>query len=154
MRLAVSIAFALAVTAAATAAIEPPSTLGVARLGSLTVTSSALVSAKSAELMGVWNDPQMSCRASRRLRIRVAVDFIPAGGPPRRVARSGLFKSANCSEGGPNVGFTLTARMLGFACPNGSWKPARYNFVTHTTEPSRSLRATASLNWLNPKTRC
>jgi hypothetical protein len=153
MKVAVSIA-ALLLVSAATAAIEPPSTLGVARLGSLTVTSSALVSAESAELMGVWNDPKASCNANRRLRIRVAVDFIPASGMPRRVARSGIFKSANCAEGGPNVGFTLTARMLGFACPNGTWKPARYNFVTHTTEPKRGLRATASLNWLNPKRRC
>ena len=118
------------------------------------MTSAALVSAKSVELMGVWNDPAVSCLASRRLRVRVAVDFIPARRLPRRVARSGTFKSANCAEGGPNVGFTLTARMLGLACRNGTWKAARYNFVTHTTERKRGLTATASLNWLNPRTRC
>ena len=154
MRAAICLA-ALVVVSAATAAVEPPSSLGVARLGSLTVTSSTLVSAKSVELMGVWNDPNAPCSANRRLRIRVAVDFIPAaGGPPRRVARSGVFKSANCAEGGPNVGFTLTAHKLGFACLSGAWKPARYNFVAHTTEPRRGLKATASLNWLNPRTRC
>jgi hypothetical protein len=144
----------LALAAAASGAIEPPSTLGSARLGSLTVTSSALVSQKTVELMGVWNDPKAPCSANRKLRVRAAVDYIPAGGGPRRVARSGVFKSANCAEGGPNVGFTLTARKLGFACSDGMWKPARYNFLTQTTEPKRGLKATASLNWLNPKRRC
>ena len=140
----------LALATAASGAIEPPTTIGGARLGSLTVTSGAFVSAKSVELMGVWNDPKVSCLADRRLRVHAAVDYIPAGGKPRRAVRNGIFKSANCAEGGPNVGFTLTARKLGFACPNGAWKPARYNFLTQTTELRRGLKATASMNWLKP----
>ena len=104
--------------------------------------------------LGVWNDPKVSCLANRKLRIRGAVDFIPAGGRPRRAVRTGVFTSPNCAEGGPNVGFTLTARKLGFACPNGTWKPARYNFLTQTTELKRGLKATASMNWLKPGRRC
>ena len=145
---------ALALATAATGAIEPPTTLGVAHLGSLTVTSGAFVSPKSVELMGVWNDPKVSCLTNRKLRVRAAVDFIPAGGNPRRAVRTGVFTSPNCAEGGPNVGFTLTARKLGFACPNGTWKPARYNFLTQTTELKRGLKATASMNWLKPGRRC
>ena len=153
VKVAVGLA-ALSFSAMAVAANEPPSTIGAARLGSLTVTSAAYVSPKAVELMGVWNDPSAPCSASRRLRMRVAVDFIPAGGKPRVVRRTGVFTSANCAEGGPNVGFTLTARKLGCACANGTWKPARYNFVTETTEPRRGLKAIASVNWLNPRRRC
>lgn len=153
MKLAACLA-ALSLAAGALGAIEPPTTIGSARLGSLTVTSAAYVSATSVELTGVWNDPKVSCLANRRLRVRAVVDYIPASGKPRRVERNGVFKSANCAEGGPNVGFTLTARKLSLACPNGTWKPARYNFLTQTTEPRRGLEATASMNWLKPGRRC
>jgi hypothetical protein len=123
MRVAVCVV-TLALAAAASGAIEPPSTLGSARLGSLTVTSSALVSQKTVELMGGRERSegavQRESQAARPRRSRLH----PCRRPPRRVARSGVFKSANCAEGGPNVGFTLTARKLGFACSDGTWKPA------------------------------
>jgi len=64
-----------------------------------------------------------------------------------------VFVDMNCAEGGPNVGFTITARSLGLACRDGSWKPARYDFVASTTEPTRSLRALADLGWVKRK-RC
>ncbi len=153
MKIAIGLA-ALSFATVALGAIEPPTTLGSARLGTLTVTSGAVVEPKSVDLRGVWNDPKVSCLANRRLRVHVAVDYIPAGGQPRRVGRTGVFKSANCAEGGPNVGFTLTARRIGFACPNGAWKPARYNFLAQTTDLKRGLKATASMNWLKPGRRC
>jgi hypothetical protein len=153
MKVAICLA-SLSFATVALGAIEPPTTLGGARLGSLTVTSGALVEPKSVDLRGVWNDTKVSCLANRMLRVHAAVDYIPARGLPRRRVRNGVFKSPNCAEGGPNVGFTLTARQLGFACPNGTWKPARYNFLTQTTELERGLKATASMNWLKPGKRC
>jgi hypothetical protein len=152
VRVAVCLAVALSLAAIARGADEPVA-FGSARLGSLSVTSGVFVSARAVDLMGVWTDTKVSCLANRRLRVRAVVDYVPATGKPRRVERVGRFRSPNCAEGGPNVGFTLTARKLGFACPNGTWKPARYNFLTQTTEPRRGLRATASLIWFK-KGRC
>jgi len=146
MRGAIILAATVVLVAAARAA-EEPTAFGSARLGSLSVTSGVLVSGRAVDLRGVWNDTKVSCLANRRLRVRAVVDFVPARGKPRRFERTGTFRDVNCAEGGPNVGFTLTARRLGFACPSGSWKPARYNFVTQTTEPKRGLKATASLSW-------
>src|SRR5262249_10255247 len=83
---------------------------------------------------------------TRLLSVQILIDHMPSG---RRVARSGRFKDANCAEGGPNVGFTITARQAGLACPNGAWKPGRYDFVTTTIEPTRKLLATARALWTN-----
>jgi hypothetical protein len=56
-------------------------------------------------MRGVWNDEHVRCSARRRLAVTMLVDH---GG--RRVSRSGRFLDGNRSEGGPNVGFTLSAR--------------------------------------------
>jgi hypothetical protein len=122
-----------------------------AHLGSLHVTSAVYVSPKAVDLMGVWQDSKVKCTANRRLRVHGEIDYIPFKGKPRRpFLRTRTFPDANCAEGGSNVGFTVKAKRLGLACPNGTWKPARYNFVTVTTEPTRKLSATASVNWARP----
>jgi len=132
----------------AAAAGGEPTTFGTARLGTLTVTASVLVSPKAADMRGVWNDTKAPCTESRRLRVRVLVDRVAAG-KTTRVRRAGTFRDANCAEGGPNVGFTLTARAAGMACPNGRWKPGLYHFLTRAREPKRGLEASASLDWSN-----
>src|SRR5437773_4800172 len=106
----------------ATLATGEPSTFGTARLGSLTVTASVFVGPKTADMRGVWNDTKVPCTVSRRLRVRVLIDRVVRG-KTNRVRRSGMFRDTNCAEGGPNVGFTLKARSIGLACPNGRWKP-------------------------------
>jgi hypothetical protein len=143
---------ALVAAAGASAAGGPPSAAGSARLGTLTVTSGILVSATSADLRGVWQDTRVRCTVSRRLTVQVDV-FYRSGATSSHRRRMGTFSDANCAEGGPNVGFTLAARSLGYACPNGRWKPGLIDFVVRTTEPTRRLRATASLTWANT-TRC
>ena len=128
-----------------------PSAFGSARLGSLTVTASVFVTAKAVDMRGVWNDTKVPCTVSRPLRVRVLVDRV-AGGKTTRVRRAGTFRDPNCAEGGPNVGFTLRARTIGLACPNGRWKPGRYHFLTRSKEPKRQLEASASLDWTNTQT--
>ena len=136
----------------AAAAGGEPTSFGTARLGTLTVTASVLVSPKAADMRGVWNDTKVSCTENRRLRVRVLVDRVAAG-KTTRVRRAGTFRDPNCAEGGPNVGFTLSARRIGTACPNGRWKPGLYHFLTRTKEPKRGLEASASLGWTNTR-RC
>ena len=143
----------LAVAGAAAAASEPPTAYGDAYLGSLHVTSGILVSPTAADMRGVWLDTKVGCSVTRKLTVRAQVYLTPFGKTGTHRFRVGKFADANCAEGGPNVGFTLNARKLGYACPNGRWKPGRIDFVVKTTEPTRGLRATASLSWANP-TRC
>ena len=103
-------------------------------------------------MRGVWNDTKVPCTVSRPLRVRVLVDRV-ASGKTKRVVRSGTFRDSNCAEGGPNVGFTISARAVGLACPNGRWKPGLYHFLTRAKEPKRGLEASASLDWRNTR-RC
>lgn len=144
-----SLAVALAVAGVATAAGEPPMASGDARLGTLHVTSGILVSPKTADLRGVWNDTKVKCSVSRRLTVRADVYYRAFGKQGSHRRKVGRFLDMNCAEGGPNVGFTLSARQLRYACPNGRWKPGRIDFVVTTTEPTRGLRATTSLSWAN-----
>jgi hypothetical protein len=113
------------------------------------VTSGIIVFPTSADLRGGWQDPKAGCAATRRLTVRVDVYYRPFGKIGSHRRRSGTFRVANCAEGGPNVGFTLTARQLGFACASGRWRPGRLDYVIRTTEPMRDLTATASLSWAN-----
>jgi len=143
---------ALAIAAGADASKWPPSAAGSARLGTLSVTSGIILSPTNADLRGVWQDTRVRCTVSRRLKVQVDV-FYRHGATSSHRRRVGTFLDANCAEGGPNVGFTLTARSLGYACPDGRWKLGELDFVVRTTEPTRGLRATASLSWANT-TRC
>jgi hypothetical protein len=127
---------------------DEPTAFGSAKAGSLAVTSGVFVEAKGVGLRGVWLDQSLPCTAKRSLRIHAVVDFVPPTEQARAAGRTRTFSDANCAEGGPNVGFQLSARKLGFACPDGTWKPARYNFLTRTTETRRKVTALASLIWI------
>jgi len=127
-----------------------PSAYAEAQSGSLQVTSGIVLSAKAVDMRGVWQDSKLPCSAQRTLKVRAEVHFTPPGGTPRRVILSRSFKDGNCAEGGPNVGFTPSAHLLVMACPNGTWRPGDYSFVTGTTGPSRKLKARASLRWTKP----
>jgi hypothetical protein len=129
-----------------------PSAFGTARLGSLTVTANVLVSAKAVDMRGVWNDTKVPCTVNRPLRVRVLIDRVSRG-KTKRIVRSGTFRDVNCAEGGPNVGFTIKARSVGLACPDGRWKPGLYHFLTRAKESKRGLEASASLDWQNSR-RC
>jgi hypothetical protein len=149
---------AVALSLAASASADAPggsdatggetSTFAHAQVGSLSVVSGVIVTRAAADMRGVWSDEHVSCRTTRLLTVKILIDHVPSG---KRFARSGRFKDTNCAEGGPNVGFTITARQAGLACPNGAWKPGRYDFVTTTIEPTKKLLATASLLWTNSK---
>jgi hypothetical protein len=143
---------ALAVAASAAAAGEPE-VFAAARIGHLDVVSSVLVSPKTVDMRGVWVDDTHPCSETRLLDVKALIDYIPASGPKKRVNRKTTVRTANCAEGGPNMGFTLNAKAIGLGCPNGRWKPGRYQFVTTSLEHRVRLRAIASVGWNNP-TRC
>jgi hypothetical protein len=143
---AVAAAAALVIATRAEAAGEP-TTFASSRLGTLTVTSKIQLDAKTADMRGVWNDTKVGCTVNRVVKVRVQLEYIPPSGRSKRVVRRGSFRDVNCAEGGPNVGFTITARKAGFACPNGAWRPARYSFVVRTIEPTRQLQSVVSLDW-------
>jgi len=143
--LAVGIAAtAMLATAPGASAAADPGTFGVARDGQLTVSSSVLVSNKGVEMMGGWTNDAQSCSLERRLRVKILIER--TRGDVSQVMgdeRSGPVM--NCAEGGPNFGFQLTAADAGMACPDGSWRPGRYDFVTDTFHRARGLRAIATL---------
>ena len=135
---------AAASLATAPAAAADPGTFAAARQGSLLVASSALVGNRDAEMMGGWNNDRVTCAATRRLTVRILIDRV-RGGATDRVRRRKTGRVANCAEGGPNFGFVIRAADVGLACPDGSWRPGRYDFVTNTRHHSSGLRAIASL---------
>jgi hypothetical protein len=147
MKVATALVALLLLATGAQGADEPVA-FASAHIGTLSVTSGIFVEPKAVGLRGVWQDTALPCTVNRRLWVHAVVDFVPAGRRGRAVARTAFFKDANCAEGGPNVGFQLSAKTVGFACPNGTWRPARYNFLTQATEPKRHLTATASLIWI------
>jgi len=140
-------AFAALVAAATAGAAGKPEVFASSRIGHLDVTSGVLVSPKSVDLRGVWSGDTHPCSETRLLDVKGEIDFISTG---KRVVRKGTFKTGNCAEGGPNMGFTLSAASIGLACPNGRWKPGRYEFVTTSLEHRKRLRAVASVGWKNP----
>jgi len=139
----------LAAVAAAAAAValaaDLPTSTAVAERGSLKVVSRALLAPRSAELMGVWLDARRQCSEQRRLRVSILVDLV-RGSTTTRKSRSRLGLVANCAEGGPNFGFTVTPSGLGMSCASGRWKPGRYVFVVRTFDAVSQLRAVATLS--------
>ena len=146
-----SFLFAATAPAAAVASHEPFA-FGDAKRGRLLVVSGALVAPKSVDLRGVWLNEALGCDQWRSLRVNVLIDYT-RGSMTRRVRRSRTGAVKNCAEGGPNFGFTIGARRIGLACPNGRWKPGLYTFVVRTTHRATRLRATVSLAWPN-RVRC
>lgn len=147
---AVVLTAVLAGTVTALASTPPPSAFGHARQGALELVSGAVLDDRTAYLMGTFSNPKSPCTATRRVRVNGTVVFLTQAGARKTVRRSGLFTALNCAEGGPNRGFTLTARAMGLACPNGKWKRGNYSFVTETVDVRTGLRAVASLLWLEP----
>ena len=147
VRVGIAVAMAALTAVASASAAGEPEVFAAARIGHLDVVSGVLVSAKSVDLRGAWVDDTHPCSETRLLDVRAQVDYIPTG---KRVIRKGTFKTGNCAEGGPNMGFTLGARAIGLACPNGRWKPGRYSFTTTSLEHWKRLRAVASVGWKNP----
>jgi hypothetical protein len=135
-----------AIAAAAALAADLPTSTAVAERGSLKVVSRALLNARSAELMGVWLDARRPCAEQRRLRVSIVVDRVRGAATTRRT-RSKIGPVANCAEGGPNFGFTVTPAGLGMACPTGGrWTPGRYTLVVRTFDAVSGLRAVATLS--------
>ena len=115
---------ALALSATAGAEIN---SFAEARRGSLHVLSSVLVSGHSVDMRGGWFNTSLSCTTSRRLHVHAEIQRTTA----HSSAITGMAKTGhvmNCAEGGPNFGFTISPSEAGMACPNGSWKPGRYDF--------------------------
>jgi hypothetical protein len=144
--------FTASLLAAGTAAAAgEPEVLASARIGSLSVSTSALVSAKSVDMRGGWVDETQPCSQTRLLDVAAEVDYIPFGQSGQRFKRKRTFRTANCAEGGPNMGFTFTPKQMGFGCPSGRWKPGRYHFTTIAVDHRKRLRAVASVGWAKPE---
>jgi hypothetical protein len=156
MRKTKPVACAIAVLAALVAAAPAgathlPGTFAVARTGQLEVSSSVLVGHRDVDMRGGWTHSGIPCTQFRRLIVRVSVEFSPLRGPgPRIVRRTRDTAVRNCAEGGPNVGFTFSARGLGFGCPDGRWRPGHYAFLTTTRHAATGTRAIASLFFMKP----
>ena len=129
------------------AAVADPNMFASAQRGPLLVSSSALVANRNVEMMGGWNNDRVACNATRRLTVRILIDRV-RGGNTDRVRRQKTGRVTNCAEGGPNFGFILRAADVGLACPDGSWRPGRYDFVTNTLHHGSGLRAIGSLFFL------
>ena len=133
---------------AAPAQASPPEVFGIARLGDLTVVSSVYASQRSVDMRGVWLDESLPCDQWRRIRVRAIVSrSSPASELAQQRARKKTRVVQNCAEGGPNTGFTLRPSGLGFACPDGRWKPGRYDFTTTTRQLATGLQAVATASW-------
>lgn len=150
-RVALVVAGVLAALAAATpaqGALAPPEVFGIARLGDLTVVSSVYATRTSVDMRGVWLDESLGCDQWRGIRVRAIVSYSAPGAELAQLrARKKTRAVQNCAEGGPNTGFTLRARALGFGCPNGRWKRGRYDFTTTTRHLATGLQAVATASW-------
>jgi hypothetical protein len=138
---------ALALSATASAEIN---SFAEARRGSLHVLSSVLVSGHSVDMRGGWFNTSLSCTTSRRLRVHAEIQRT-AGNNGAAIGMSDTGPVMNCAEGGPNFGFTLSPSDAGMACPNGSWKPGRYDFLTKTRHVRSGVVAIATLSWTRSK---
>jgi hypothetical protein len=145
MRLAGAAALSALLLGGAARAADEPAAYGVAQQGSFKVVASVLLAERGGEMKGVWLDAKAGCRASRLLRVDISIDLVDTAGKTRRVNRWRRGLVANCAEGGPNFGFDLAPRALGFGCPSGRWKPGRYSMTTRVTELRSGLVAAASL---------
>ena len=140
-------AVALGALVAAAPALAEPEVFASAVNGDLMVSSSILVSARNTDMRGGWLNDTLGCSEVRRLKVAIIVERVPGSGGARVVRKSKSRLVTNCAEGGPNMGYTLSATALGMACPDGKWKPGRYSLATTTTHLATGLKAIASLGW-------
>jgi hypothetical protein len=137
----------LAAGLAATAASAQPeiTSFGVARDGSLLVSSSVIFLPKAAEMRGGWVDGSASCFDEHTLRVRIEILW-SKGVASKRKAATKTRAVENCAEGGPNFGYSINAKTSGFACPGGTkWRPGTYSFNTRTRDLTSGLEADATL---------
>ena len=140
-------AVAFGALAVALPASAEPEVFASAVDGDLMVSSSILVSGRATDMRGGWVKESLPCSTIRRLKVAIIVERVPGSGGARVVRKSKSRLVMNCAEGGPNMGFNLTARSLGMNCPDGRWKPGRYSLATTTTHLATGLKAIASLGW-------
>ena len=138
---------ALALSATAGAEIN---SFAEARKGSLHVLSSVLLSGHSVDMRGGWFNTSLACTALRRLSIHAQIQRT-AGNSSSATGNAKTRRVMNCAEGGPNFGFTISPSEAGMACPNGSWKPGRYDFLTRTRHVRSGVVAVATLGWTKKK---
>jgi hypothetical protein len=141
----IALAALFGATVPALASAEP-GTFATARKGSLDVTSSIFVTSKAVTLLGGWTDESKPCTAFRAIRVRGEIHFTRPNGTGQHRIRTRRRAMMNCAEGGPNFGFSRTAAGAGMACPDGRWKPGRYDFVTRTRHLASGLLSIASLS--------
>jgi hypothetical protein len=133
------------IVATTAAAVGPEKTaFGTAKSGDLQVTSSAIMLPRAADLRGGWLNEAVPCTDTRTLIVTVEI-FWSRGPSTRHVTLTKAATVDNCAEGGPNVGFTLSARANGLGCRNGKWRRGDYSFHTRTVEQTTGLEATAVL---------
>jgi hypothetical protein len=138
-----------AITLVPTAAAEPNS-FAEARRGNLHVLSSVLLSRHSVDMRGGWFNASLSCTVLRRLRVHAEIHRT-SGSSSAATGAAKTRRVMNCAEGGPNVGFTISAADIDMACQNGSWKPGRYDFLTRTRHVRSGVVAVATLSWTKKK---
>ena len=141
MRFALVVVSALAFAATALAADLPDAT-AMAQRGSLKLVARALLIndvTRSAELKATWLDAKQRCDVSRRLRVSYGIDHVRGAVTTRRRPPAKTGAVQNCAEGGPNFGFDVTARGLGMACANGSWKPGHYSIEVRALDLQSGL---------------
>jgi hypothetical protein len=143
-----TVGVALVALALPTAAAAETAVFAEAKQGKLRVLSSVLLTGRAVDMMGGWLHGGQPCTTERRLRVVVEI-FRTRGGATTEFTDRVTAKRMNCAEGGPNLGFQLSAAETGFDCPNGRWRPGRYDFVTRTKHLASGLISVASLGWVN-----
>jgi hypothetical protein len=113
-----------------------------------------LLTRGAVDMMGGWLNDSRPCTAERRLRV-VARIYRTRGNSTSVTRDSVTRRVMNCAEGGPNLGFQFDAETTEprLACPDGTWRPGRYDFVTRTKHLASGLVSVASLSWTKRK-RC
>lgn len=144
-RTTMTVAALLVALAVPSVAAAETTAFGQAKRGNLHVFSSIIKTWRAVDMMGGWLNESQSCTLNRRLRVKVEIfrsrgnrgDFFED-----RITR----RRMNCAEGGPNLGFNITAREAGFACSNGRWKPGRYDFLIRTKHLASGISSLAVLH--------
>lgn len=110
----------------------------------LRVTSQIAAFHQRIAMSGSWASADLECEGWRRLGISVSIDRLAPGGgrSSKAFARTGVV--SNCSAG---VTLGKTAVSLGWACPNGAFRPGQYLAFVATRHFATGLRAEAFLHF-------
>jgi hypothetical protein len=135
------------VLAPAAGAAGEPAAFATATRGSLNVVSEVIVVPRAVLLFGGWFNEAVPCNQFRRLVVVGRLEYRARGGGFRIIRREKTAVRMNCAEGGPNLGFTIKAAPNELSCPDGTWQPGRYSFLTRTTHLASGMRSIASLDW-------